>query len=169
MQDNISKRWTQQQPFAHFCYPTIHPFLSLDKYESIGTVITAGNHLGSRYSPGHCRGQWSKSQNTYLVKLTSTASKTCFKSTKDVSDLFLVHQGRGTMHLLCFWNTLVVLDFAIFIIVACRVFFRDNRSGPRKFCKLLAPHVEFYYLATISMISYVKCLHSVPRINLAAT
>ena len=124
--------------------------------------------LGSRYSPGHCQGQRSKRQNTHL-KLTSTASKTCFKSTKDVSDLFLEFQGRGATHLLCFWNTLLVLDFAIFILVACCVFCRDNRSGPHKFTKLLAPHVEFYYLATISHDFLCKCQNSEPSIHLAAT
>ena len=83
------------------------------------TVITAGNHFGSSYSPRHCRGRPSKSQNTHPVKQPSTASKTCFKSTTDVSDLYLDVQGRGPTHLSCFWNTLLVLDFAIFVIVAC--------------------------------------------------
>ncbi len=97
-------------------------------------VITGGNHFGSSYSPRHCRGRPSKSQNTHPVKQPSTASKTCFKSTKDVSDPFLIHQGRGTTHLSCFWNTLLVLDFAIFVIVACRLIRRDNTIIRTSFC-----------------------------------
>jgi hypothetical protein len=105
--------------------------------------------MGSSYSPRHSQGQRSKSKTTHPVKQPSAARKKCFKSTGDVSDLFLVHQGRGTTHLPCFWNTLVVLDFVIFVIVACRLILRDNRNSADKFLCLSAPHVEFYDLATI--------------------
>jgi hypothetical protein len=131
-------------------------------------VIAAGSHLGSSNSPGHCRGQRSKSQNTHLVKPASTTSKTLFKSTGDVSDLFLIHIGRGTTHLPCFWNTLPVLNFAIFVMVACRVIWNNNRIGHTYFCCLLAPPVGFYYLATISYDFLCKCQNSVPSMNLAA-
>jgi hypothetical protein len=113
-------------------------------------VISAGNHFGSSYSPRHCRGQPSNSPNTHPAKQPSTASKTCMKSTKDVSGLFLVHQGRGTTHLSCFWNTLLVLNFDILVIVACHLILRDNAICRTSFCIFLAPHVEFYYFATIS-------------------
>jgi hypothetical protein len=112
-------------------------------------IATVYHLMGSSYHPGHCRGRRSKSQNTHLVKLATTVSKTCSKSTGDASYLFLVHIGRGTTHLPCFWNTLPVLDFVIFVMEACRVICHDNKIRRTCSCCLLAPHVEVYYLAMI--------------------
>jgi hypothetical protein len=56
------------------------------------------------------------------------------------------------MHLLCFWSTLPVLDLAISVMVACREICRDNKISRTCSCCLLAPLVEIYYLAMLSMI-----------------
>jgi hypothetical protein len=124
-------------------------------YSTWGQVTA---HLGSSYHSHHCWGRQSKSQNTHLVKLASTVSKTWSKCTRDALYLFLMHTGRGMTHLLCFWNTLPVFNFAIFVMVACRVFCRDNRIGRIYYCCLLAPHVEVYYVAMVAHDSLCKML-----------
>ncbi len=77
------------------------------------------------------------------------------------------HIGRGTAYLSWFWNTLPVLDFTIFVMVACRVFCHDNKIRRTYSCSLLGTHVEVYNLAMIShdFLSKILEFRADPKIS----
>lgn len=125
-----------------------------------GMVIATVKHSESSYQPRHWRGMHCKalgvmlpsrtllgatikSLNNHNVKMATTVSWS--KSTRDALYLFLVHIGRGRTHRSCFWSTLPGLDFAIFAMVACGAFCRDNGIGRTYSLCLLAPHIDLLF------------------------